>query len=318
MIFDGHAVADARVGDARAGAYLAIVAYTRAAFDVYIRVDDTIAPDLRLCADVGVRGVNEGHAAIEHQAAERALAQDALELCQLDARVDAGNFARVAVQKDTHVFAIGAQDAGHVRQVIFALRVGGLNASQSGKERAGFKAVDARVDFLNLPFLRRRVLLLHNLLETPFIIAHDAPVSGRVFEANGQHGAACSAPAMRAVLLDESAQSFCANERHIAGENQNGRTRISESLARSHHSIARPALFDLFDKARAVLVQLFADGSFDLFGLMTNDDMNGTRGERSGGSTDMRDERTPAELVQDFRRARAHTCAESSGEDQHV
>ena len=56
---------------------------------VYVRVDDAVAPKLCIHRDISMLRVNESHAAIEHEATERALTKDALELCQLDPRVDA-------------------------------------------------------------------------------------------------------------------------------------------------------------------------------------------------------------------------------------
>jgi hypothetical protein len=120
---------------------------------------------------------------------------------------------------------------------------------------------------------------------------------------------------MSAMLLDKRAESFGPDKRHVAGENQKRRARIGKRAPRSHDGVARAALLDLGDEDCAVLIQFFAHGCPDLFGLMPDDDVNGTRCERRGRATDMRDQRSPAELVQDFRRARAHTRPESGGED---
>ena len=89
VVFDGDAVADARVRDARALHYLAALADYAAAFDVNVRVESRVGADLRVGADVCVLRVDEGDAAVEHQTSQSPQAEYPLELRKLDARVDA-------------------------------------------------------------------------------------------------------------------------------------------------------------------------------------------------------------------------------------
>ena len=119
---------------------------------------------------------------------------------------------------DAHVLAVGAQYGGHVRQIEFALRVFGLHAFESGEEEPRLETVDADVDLVDLPLFGRGVLLLDDLLEAPFVVAYDATVAGRVFEADGHQRACRAATAVRSVLVYERAEGLCAHERHVAGE----------------------------------------------------------------------------------------------------
>src|SRR5205085_12039664 len=135
---------------------------------------------------------------------------------------------------------------------------GGLHTLKRRKERSRFKAVDASIYLLNLTLFRCSVLLLNYLLKTPVIISHDPPVARWVFQSNSQHCARCAAPAMCTVLLNERAQSFSANEWHIAGENQKRRACLTERIARGHDGVARAALLGLSDEDRAMLAKFLA------------------------------------------------------------
>src|ERR1051325_2116032 len=119
---------------------------------------------------------------------------------------------------DADVLAVGAQYAGHVRQVILSLRVGRLHTLQRTEERARLKAIDTGVDLLDL-FLRGvGVPLLDYLFKASLFVAHDATVARRVVEADGKQRAGRAVPAMSAMLVKERSQGLRIYQRHVAGE----------------------------------------------------------------------------------------------------
>src|SRR6185437_5671343 len=87
VIFDGYIVSEARVGDACARAYLAVFADNGFSFEVNVRIDYRIATNLSRGTHISVRRIDERHAALQHERANRIPAQQVLEFSQLCARV---------------------------------------------------------------------------------------------------------------------------------------------------------------------------------------------------------------------------------------
>ena len=71
--------------------------------------------------------------------------------------------------KNVNVLTLLQENLGDVRQVIFALLIGRLYLREGIEELAGIKAVNTRVDFLDLPFLGAGVLLFNDARE--FIVS---------------------------------------------------------------------------------------------------------------------------------------------------
>src|SRR5205085_6196574 len=101
-----------RVGDACARANHTTLAKHRLTFDRNARMNDAVATELRFRTDISVRRIDKGDANLDHQSPDRIPPQQILKLRQFGSRVDAGDFARIAVPENFNLPTVLQHDLG--------------------------------------------------------------------------------------------------------------------------------------------------------------------------------------------------------------
>src|SRR5262249_54445939 len=145
-------VAEMRVTDAGAGANHTAFTKHRRSLNRDVGIDDRVAADLRVRADICMRWIDKRHAVFDHQPANGVATHQVLKLGQLSSRVNTGNFARIVVRENLDLAALRKNDLGNVSQVILTLLVLWFDALQRLEEIRRFEAVDAGVDLPDSSF----------------------------------------------------------------------------------------------------------------------------------------------------------------------
>src|ERR1041385_6469854 len=101
MILHRHIVTKTRVRDAGARADHTTFADHGFAFDLDVRMDDRVAPDLSVGADVRVRRIDKRHATLNHQPSNRRTANKVLNPRGLGARIHSRTPTRMVNEKNT-------------------------------------------------------------------------------------------------------------------------------------------------------------------------------------------------------------------------
>ena len=180
MVQDRDIVADSGIADAHARVNLASGADDRLPFDRDPGVDDGVGADLHIAIDERGRGIFNRHAG-RHERGHFRLAHDAADRSQLGAAVDAPNFVGIHHGDGLDAAALRAVDGDEIGQVVLVLRVFGGDAAHRFEEALELEGVDARVDFPNRLFGRRRVLLFDDPFDA-IVDADDPAISVRLID----------------------------------------------------------------------------------------------------------------------------------------
>ena len=105
--------------------------------------------------------------------------------------------------------AFGDGHADDVRQVVLFLRVVVRQPAEPFAEARGGHGHDAGVDFTDVALFGGSVLLFDDAHHLPGLVAHDAPVAGRVCEFDGEDGQRTMGS------LHQGFQGFGADQWHI-------------------------------------------------------------------------------------------------------
>ena len=282
---------------------------------MHIGVDYAVATDLRFVTYISVRRIDKGYSCFGHQASDRVTPQKIFELSQFGPGVDAQHFTRILMLIDRDHLAIVAHNAGDISQIVLTLTVGWLHSLQCGAEFSAVKAIDAGIDFANLPLFVGGVPLLDNFREAVIVVAHDASITGRILESDGQHRAGSLVHAM---LRNQRAQGCRAHQRNITRKNQDRGVRFAQLVPRRHHRVAGAALFRLSNWDGLPGAEFLFHRRLNLAGLMANYHINPARIQGGGSPRNMRDQRPPTQLVQDLCHARFHPRAKAGGENKDI
>ena len=163
------------------------------------------------------------------------------------------------------------------------------------KKRCGAEDVDAGVDFRNVLLVWGQGFLFDDGFDFRRIdrMAHDAAVAGGIVGNGGQNSHGCL---LRPMKLPKGFDGFRANERHIAGENENVFV-ACYGFASALHGVARAALLRLVDKANACS----SDGGFHAVSLVADDSVGVLRGgDVASCSDDVREQRLASDLVKNL------------------
>src|SRR5437763_13011666 len=112
----------------------AALADYRRAFDMNVRENNTIAPDLSFSTDVSVRRIDESNAAVDHQAANSATTEQVFELGKFGASVHSRNFTRIVMLINGDLLSVIVQDSGHIGEIVFTLAISRTDARERLKK----------------------------------------------------------------------------------------------------------------------------------------------------------------------------------------
>ncbi len=228
-----HAVAQRGVEHLAARAHHAVGADGGAAEQAHAGLEHGVDPDADRVVDVGGGGIDHRHAA-RHQPIEDAAAHDRGQLRHLAAVVDAEALGRILGDHRLQRLPVAVQDADDVGEVVLVLGVVGSHAIERGPEPSGVEAVHAGADLADLALGTGGVAVLHDAGRTP-ALAYHAPVAGRVRHQGGEQRRGRPA---RHVMLDQPTQGRLGQERHVAGQHQDGARRVAARHMGLEHRVA--------------------------------------------------------------------------------
>src|SRR5438874_1202274 len=114
MILHHHSVAKFRIDNPRPLLDLASFTNDGFALDVNIGMNDRIATDLRLAADVRVRWIDKGHAFFHHQTPNRATSNQVFEFSQLSPRVDSCHLSGIVIKIEIYSPTTALEERGRI------------------------------------------------------------------------------------------------------------------------------------------------------------------------------------------------------------
>ena len=269
-------------------------------------VDEYIAPAAECAALIKARRVRKRHARLKLATRELALPQ-ALKLGLLRAAVHAQRFKMRAGVRDLDPEAVGNRHADDVGQVVLALGVVIGQAIQPGFERRGGRGQNAGVDFFDRALRFGGVLVFDDRADLAIVIAHDAPVAGRILKNLGEHGNPLAAG------VEQLFQGFGLHQWHVAIKHQGDiilAVFLEQRLGLQH----RVASAELWLLQHETQLGRAGVGVLNLFRTMADDDHDLVGVQRPGAVEHMREHRAPGNGVQDLGKIGLHPLAKAGGE----
>jgi hypothetical protein len=161
------------------------------------------------------------------------------------------------------------------------------------------------------------VFLFDDLYELTGVGLQHTSVSGRILEA---HSHQCARGALSIVRLDKLRNRRRLNEWNVARQNHYRAIFAAQNGLGGDYRIASASLLTLMSKRDAVILrrELCLDGGGNFFGLMADHDVNTARFECESCATDVRDQRSAIEFVQDLRAIRFHARAQARSHNDDV
>ncbi|MGF6635480.1 hypothetical protein OKW39_002631 [Paraburkholderia sp. MM6662-R1] len=231
-----------------------------------------------------------------------------LELGELLLAVDAERFPLVVGLRGDDFEAGFDRHFDRVGQIELALRVVVFERREPAGKARGRRDDDAGVDFGDLQLLGTRVLLLDDALHVAVLIAHDAAVTGRDVERDGEH-----AVAVLAGTPGQCAQRLRTRERHVAIKHQRGQRWI-EQRQRLLHRVAGAELLLLHRELDIGRRDGFAHG----FGAVADHDDQAGGLQRAGGVDDMSEERPAGQRMEHLGKRGPHALAGTCRQNDDV
>jgi hypothetical protein len=179
---------------------------------------------------------------------------------------------------------------------------------ERGPKFGGGEAIHAGIDFVEFALIGRELGFLDDGGDGVAGFAKDTAVARGIGEEGGENG--CGGIA-GFVFLEEGAKSFGADERRVAGENDDV-FRVADGAFGDEHGVAGAVLWLLQNGFRT---ERF-DGGGNLFRLVSYYRDDFFRVERQAGADDVVHKRAATGMVKDFCEAGFEASAFASGEDE--
>jgi hypothetical protein len=307
---DRGVLADLYVGQRRVRADRRTAAGRGRAVQLDVRQQGDVAGQLDGPVHPGRVRVDDGDA-FAHQLVEGTAVQLGPERGQLDAVVDALGLHRVVGRVRTDPLAVLPGDGQHVGQVELALRVVGGDPAQAVAQRGRVEGVDPGVDLVDLPLLRRRVLVLDDPGDRAVVTRDDPPVPGRVGHPRGQHGHRI---ALLVVRGDQLQQRLRLQQRHVTRRHHDRAVEVRRYGAQAGPDRVTGAQLLLLDGGLHSWVDVL-EVRLDQLAAVADHDHQVLRVECTGGDHGVPDETAPADLVQHLRGRRFHPGSQTGGHD---
>ena len=299
-----------RVDNPRAAVNLAAAADGGAPFDRDAGMDDGVRADHHVAIDIGGSGIFNGHAGV-HQLNILFLSHDPADLRQLAAAVDAADFVSARQHERLHAPSLVPEDLDQVGQVVLPLSVLRGDAADGVEQTGQGEGVDARIDFTDGPFGRRRVLLF-NAADDVSVRADDPAVAEGVVDMGGDDGGRGAA---RFVPFAQLLEGGRREQRDVAVQQQQRAGRAADDRLGGQQRVGRAEL-RLLDHQRHFPV--VPQRPTDRVGFMADHDGRGAWPERARRRKDVLNHRTAGNVVKDFRAGRLHARALARGKNDDV
>ena len=232
------------IREAAVRAELAALADAAGADEVSLRPHDGVATNLRIGADPGLGGIDEGDA-LGHEPLVDAVAGDGGELSELHAAIHAQAVAVVLAMGDGHGMAVAFKDLNHVGQVVLGLRVVVADLADVGGKERSIEGIAAGVALEELGvLLGRAVLLLDDAVDGPVLGQLDAAVAKGHGRGEGEHGAG-----VRTVGdgVGEGGDGIGLDERKVAVQDHHGTGVDARRIQRGADGMRGAQALDLLD-----------------------------------------------------------------------
>ncbi len=289
---------DLGVADDAIGPNFHTPAQPHAADQDRIDIDEHVAPDLDVAANVDARGIRQRRAG-EHQLVRPFAPVQSLDLRKLDLVVDAHDFRGVRAPYRLDSISRQHRSRHHIGQVVLALGVVPAQSQQPFAQASRGRGHESRVDFAYLQLLRGRILLLDDGGDVPGGIADDAPVTRRVVNIHGQEAqGACVG------RRNQFRQGCHADQRHVAVEHQH-RMVVGNHAHGLHDSVAGAQLIRL----QYPLDVFVGERRLYLHAAMPIDHVDVGRAEIACGADHVLQQRPPCQWLQHFRQVGIHPLA---------
>jgi len=298
-VADKNAIADGGVLDDGVGPNPAVVADAGVAEELDEGLYGGISADFDGGVDDTGLGSEDRHA-LRHEFASGCEAHRSVEVHHLSDGVSSEDLVDVLSLDRDDSLAFGDEKGSNVGEIELSAGVLVGEAIEVGKKCFGLEAIDSGVDLRSRKLIGLKIFLLNDGCDfgRTFALAEDAAVAGGV-------GWNCGEDGHRCVLLQvegaEGLQGLRADERHVAGEDQQvfgwDLPGEGEVLLEHLERMARAALFALHDEVDA---GGDSDGAY-VIGMVADDAVDAVgRRDGLGSGDDMQDERSPADLVEDL------------------
>src|SRR5690242_7082821 len=110
---------------------------------MHIRMNNAVASDFRLAANVSMRRIEKSRARFEHQAPDGASTYKVFELGYLCATVESRYFAQLLMLRKTDAFGGPLQDRRDIGQIVFAVAVRWAYFFQGAEEFFAVETISA-------------------------------------------------------------------------------------------------------------------------------------------------------------------------------
>ena len=278
----------------------AILTLPRMTVNGWIVTSFSISTSPSIHVDCGSTIVTPG----EHVRLVDAVAQRGGGRCELGARVDSLDLARIVGDVHRNRLAVLHEEADCVGEVELALRVLRLQPLERGPELLAGEDVDRRVDLAELELVRHGVGRLDDAREPAVPVADDASVLPRVGRLEREDG---RGRALAPVRVEQLAQRVRRQQRRVAGEDEHVAVRRAELRARRANGVAgaeRSFLDRDLEPVEAVAR------------LRRRDDDDRLRAGVARGGDDPVDHAPAEQRVEVLRRRGTHASAEAGGHDE--
>ena len=180
---DQDTIADFRVLDHAIGANAAVASDPGAAQQLHEGFNDRVGPHLDIRIDDATLRIEDARAGIHEFAAFRH-ADESVDVHHLGARVTSQNLGWVGSLQSDHLGFCFAKHGGHVREVVLAMRIVGLQVANARVKRLDAKRVEAGVDLANFFLRGSRGLFFDNGFHFIALraLAQHSPIARRIFE----------------------------------------------------------------------------------------------------------------------------------------
>ena len=143
-------------------------------------------------------------------------AHNAFSCRQSHAVVDTETFVKVFQRISTDLFTILAENANHICDIVFPLRIVGIDIFEGLKETGIVKDISPRIDFLDLLLKVRSILLLDNFDDFSMLVTNDPAITKWIVRFSSQD---CRNILVVDMKINQIFQTFSRNQRSVASNN---------------------------------------------------------------------------------------------------
>ena len=200
--------------------------------------------NLYIHIDIGRMRIDKADT-VDHMLLVNPTAHNTFSCSQSYTVINPQTFIKVFERISTDFFTIFAENTNHICDIVFALSIISIDIFEGFKETSIVKDISPRIDFLDLLFKIRSILLLNNFQNFVVLIANDTAIAERII-------CFCCQDSRNILVVDMEVnqifQAFSCNQRSIASNDQRLTCQIFQNRLCHHNGMTRSQLLSLTDK----------------------------------------------------------------------